>query len=60
MKSFYCIYCQDLCPIEKNIRIFHTGFMRVEQVDYAMGICWDHRLDEAKEEKFPTTEPLGD
>lgn len=54
MEQFYCIYCQDLCTIKQSARVFQTGFIRVNQQDYPMGICQDHAPDDKDTETLTT------
>ncbi|GMA63836.1 hypothetical protein NZD89_00695 [Alicyclobacillus fastidiosus] len=38
----YCIKCSCFKDREQMVQIFKTGFVRVDGVDFPMGICDEH------------------
>ncbi len=43
-EEFYCVKCGQVVNVSENDNIFHTGFVRVDGVDWPMGLCQEHQV----------------
>lgn len=44
MDDFFCIKCERLISVTETANVFHTGWIRIGDVDHPVGLCDEHKV----------------